>query len=77
MENENQNQYFQKYIGNLINFDVKSAYYESRKIIIKSNSFNVENIGNLDINLIKFIIVQCLNYYKSEEENNENLKKFF
>ena len=61
-------------IQNFFNSQEKTGFlYE----LISSNSFNVENIGNLDINLIKFIIVQCLNYYKSEEENNENLKKFF
>ena len=39
IENENQNQYFQKYVGNLINFDVKSMYYEARKILLMSDNF--------------------------------------
>ena len=34
---ENENQYFQKYVGNLINFDVKSMYYEAKKIRLISD----------------------------------------
>ena len=41
IENENQNQYFQKYVGNLINFDVKSMYYEAKKIILMSDNFTI------------------------------------
>ena len=36
---ENENQYFQKYVGNLINFDLKSMYYEAKKIILMSDNF--------------------------------------
>ena len=36
---DNENQYFQKYVGNLINFDVKSMYYEAKKIILMSDNF--------------------------------------
>ena len=38
---ENENQYFQKYVGNLINFDVKSMYYEATKIILMSDNFTI------------------------------------
>ena len=38
---ENENQYFQKYVGNLINFDIKSMYYEARKIILISDNFTI------------------------------------
>lgn len=45
--------------------------------LISSSNFNSQNNANYDLNLIKFIIVQCLNYFKSEKDNEENLKKFF
>ena len=45
--------------------------------LLSSSNFNSQNSGDYDINLIKFIIVQCLNYFKSEKDNEENLKKFF
>ena len=45
--------------------------------LISNNNFSSDNKGNYDLNLIKFIIVQCLNYYKSEKEKEENLDQFF
>ena len=45
--------------------------------LLSSSNFNSQNSGDYDLNLIKFIIVQCLNYFKSEKDNEENLKKFF
>ena len=69
----NHNQYFQNYIGNLINFDVKSAYYEAKKIIIQSNNFiirptfiegiNIENCSYFEI---------AFNYNNDTEEENNN-----
>ena len=41
-----------------------------------SNIFNSMNNSNIDLNLIKFIIVQCLNYYESQKENTDNVKIF-
>ena len=85
MENENQNQYFQKYIGNLINFDVKSAYYESRKIIIKSSSFTLTPtcIENITFNKCRYFEISFDNIYNNvesddeeeEEESEENIDK--
>lgn len=45
--------------------------------LLSSSNFNSQNSGDYDLNLIKFIIVQCLNYFKSEKDNEGNLKKFF
>ena len=61
-------------IQNFFNSQEKTAVLYD---LISNKNFNNMNIGNSEINLIKFIIVQCINYYKSEEENKEALKKFF
>ena len=61
-------------IQNFFNSQEKTAFLYD---LISSTNFKGMNIGNSDINLIKFIIVQCLNYYKSEENNIESLEKFF
>lgn len=61
-------------IQNFFNSQEKPAFLYD---LISNSNFNNMNIGNKEINLIKFIIIQCLNYYKSEEENSEALKKFF
>ena len=61
-------------IQNFFNSQEKTAFLYD---LISSTNFKVMNIGNSDINLIKFIIVQCLNYYKSVEDNPDSIKKFF
>ena len=61
-------------IQNFFNSQEKTAVLYD---LISNKNFNNMNIGNSEINLIKFIIVQCINYYKSEEDNKEALKKFF
>ena len=61
-------------IQNFFNSQEKTAVLYD---LISNKNFNNMNIGNPEINLIKFIIVQCINYYKSEEDNKEVLKKFF
>ena len=61
-------------IQNFFNSQEKTAFLYD---LISSTNFKDMNIGNSDINLIKFIIVQCLNYYKSVEDNSESIKKFF
>ena len=82
---ENENQYFQKYVGNLINFDVKSMYYEAKKIILWSDDYNFTIIPTF---FEKIKIKNC-NYFEicfdieekdlfreendnKEEENYEN-----
>ena len=45
--------------------------------LISDGNFKSENKTNYDLNLIKFIIVQCLNYFKSGKEKEENLDQFF
>ena len=44
---------------------------------IISNLSNSIKSSNLDINLVKFVIVQSFNYYESQKENIELLQKFF
>ena len=61
-------------IQNFFNSQEKTAFLFD---LISSTNFKDMNIGNSDINLIKFIIVQCLNYYKSVEDNSDSIKKFF
>ena len=61
-------------IQNFFNSQEKTAFLYD---LISSTNFKDMNIGNSDINLIKFIIVQCLNYYKSVEDNADSIKKFF
>ena len=61
-------------IQNFFNSQEKTAVLYD---LIANKYFNNMNIGNSEINLIKFIIVQCINYYKSEEDNSEALKNFF
>jgi hypothetical protein len=61
-------------IQNFFNSQEKTAVLYD---LISNKNFNNMNIGNSEIKLIKFIIVQCINYYKSEEDNKEALKKFF
>ena len=61
-------------IQNFFNSQEKTAFLYD---LISSTNFKDINIGNSDINLIKFIIVQCLNYYKSVEDNPDSIKKFF
>ena len=61
-------------IQNFFNSQEKTAFLYD---LISSTNFKDMNIGNSDINLIKFIIVQCLNYYKSVEDNPDSIKKFF
>ena len=82
IENENQNQYFQKYIGNLINFDVQSAYYEAKKIILRSSNFTLtptfmENIifHNCYYFEISFDNNTKKEYNSEEEEENEEENK--
>ena len=61
-------------IQNFFNSQEKTAFLYD---LISSTNFKDMNIENSDINLIKFIIVQCLNYYKSVEDNPDSIKKFF
>ena len=61
-------------IQNFFNSQEKTAFLYD---LISSTNFKDMNIGNSDINLIKFIIVQCLNYYKSVEDDADSIKKFF
>ena len=42
-----------------------------------SNIFNSQNNANCDLNLAIFIVVQIINYYKANENDIENIKKFF
>ena len=85
IENENQNQYFQKYIGNLINFDVQSAYYEAKKIILKSDNFTLTPtfIENVTFNDCYFFEISFDNSKKEseneeeEDEEEENKKHLF
>ena len=44
---------------------------------IISNLSNTVKSSNLDINLVKFVIVQSFNYYESQKDNIELLQKFF
>ena len=80
---ENENQYFQKYVGNLINFDVKSMYYEAKKIILMCDGFTIvptffekikiENCSYFEIsfdNEQKDLFIEEND--NKEEENNEN-----
>ena len=69
IENENQNQYFQKYIGNLINFDVQSAYYEAKKIILRSSNFT------LTPTFMENITFHNCYYFEISFDNNNNNKK--
>ena len=61
-------------IQNFFNSQEKTAFLYD---LISSTNFKDMNIENSDINLIKFIIVQCLNYYKSVEDDADSIKKFF
>ena len=70
----NQNSYQNNdIIQNFFNSKEKTAFLYD----LISNFINSHNNTNCDINLARFIVVQSLNYYKSEEENSEALKKFF
>lgn len=70
----NQNSYQNNdIIQNFFNSKEKTAFLYD----LISNFINSHNNTNCDINLARFIVVQSLNYYKSEEENSEELKKFF
>ena len=84
IENDlNPNLYFQRYIGNLLNFDIKSAYYEAKKIILESDNFTLiptfmENI--VVTNCSRFEIVYDDNNninkeFNAEEEEDEELDK--
>ena len=44
--------------------------------IISNLSNSIKN-SNLDLNLVKFVIVQSFNYYESQKDNIELLQKFF
>ena len=72
----NQNSYdaSNNVIQNFFNSQEKTAFFF---FLINSTNFSSLTIENCDVNLIKFMIVQSTNYYKSEEENGEALKKFF
>ena len=72
----NQNSYdaSNNVIQNFFNSQEKTAFLFD---LINSTNFSSLTIENCDVNLIKFMIVQSTNYYKSEEENGEALKKFF
>ena len=72
----NQNSYdtSNNIIQNFFNSQEKPKFLNQ---LISSSNFSAQNIEKYDLNLIKFIIVQCLNYYKSEKENVENLNQFF
>ena len=73
IEIENQNQYFQRYIGNLINFDVQSAYYEARKIIITSDNFTLTPtfMENICIKECSYFEITLDNNNEKKETNNE------
>ena len=64
----NQNQYFQNFVGNLINFDVKSAYYEAKKIVVNGENFT------LIPTFIKGIKIEDCSYFEIafQDNNNEN-----
>ena len=73
---ENENQYFQKYIGNLINFDVKSMYYEAKKIRLMSTNFNIiptfyERLCIKECNYFEI----CFDYVEKDIYNEENNNK--
>ena len=69
LENETQNQYFQKYIGNLLNFDVQSAYYEAKKIILTSENFT------LIPTFIENVCIKNCNYFEITLDNNNDKKE--
>ena len=78
---ENENQYFQKYVGNLINFDVKSMYYEAKKIILISKftliptffeNIEIKNCSYLELNFDKEEKDPFIDDNDINEENNEN-----
>ena len=71
IENENnQNQYFQRYIGNLLNFDIKSAYYESKKIILKSHNFTI-----IPTFMENIVITNCSSFEIVYDDNNININR--
>ena len=80
IENENHSQYFQRYIGNLINFDVNSAYYEAKKIIIMSDNFTltptfIENISIKNCSYFEITLDDDNNKESINEENEEGENK--
>ena len=70
---ENENQYFQKYISNLINFDAKSAYYESKKVIISSDNFTLTPtfLENITIKQCSYFEISFDNNNKESNEEEE------
>ena len=74
----NQNSYDQsnEIIQKFFNSQDKQAFlYE-----LISNFINSIRNSKVDLNIVKFIIVQCLNYYESQKENQDKLialEKFF
>ena len=83
IESENHSQYFQRYIGNLINFDVNSAYYEAKKIILMSDNFTliptfIENITIKNCSYFEITLDDNNKGFNDEEnEEDENKKKLF
>ena len=78
---ENENQYFQKYVGNLINFDVKSMYYEAKKIILMSDNFTIVPtfFEKIKIKNCSYFEI-CYDYeekdiYKEENYNKEEVNE--
>ena len=73
----NQNQYFQNYVGNLINFDVKSAYYEAKKIIVNGENFTLIPTFFEDIKMenCSYFEIAFENSNNEEEEINSEEKE--
>ena len=81
-ENPNPSLYFQKYIGNLINFDVKSAYYEAKKITLSNGQFTIyptfiENISIKNCSIFEITIDNIKNKDSEDEEEEENKNELF
>ena len=68
----NQNQYFQNYVGNLINFDVKSAYYEAKKIVVSGENFTLipTFIEGIKMENCSYFEIAFENWNNEEEEIN-------
>ena len=73
----NQNQYFQNYVGNLINFDVKSAYYEAKKIVVNGENFTLIPTFFEDIKMenCSYFEIAFDNSNNEEEEINSEEKE--
>ena len=74
-QNEEINKKYELNQNSYQNNDIIQNFFNSKE----KTAFLYDLISNFinSHNLARFIVVQSLNYYKSEEENSEELKKFF